>query len=111
MSHYNASVQVFAGANEGSRVVWIADLLPHDMKGQIEVMIEDNFGRSGWLKMIARSSTPKAEARGSNPFGCANLSLPLRRRGSNRLSRSGSSEGACKNSFDARALLRPQLHT
>lgn len=40
MTHYNASVQVFAGTGNGSRVVWIADLLPHEMKGQIEAMIE-----------------------------------------------------------------------
>lgn len=32
LTHYNASVQVFAGANDGSRIVWIADLLPNDMK-------------------------------------------------------------------------------
>lgn len=43
LTHYNASVQVFAGPGNGSRIVWIADLLPHDMKGPIEVMIEQGM--------------------------------------------------------------------
>jgi carbon monoxide dehydrogenase subunit G len=43
LSHYNASVQVFAGDGSGSRVVWIADLLPDDMKGAIEAMIEEGM--------------------------------------------------------------------
>ena len=42
LSHYNASVQVFA-AEAGSRVVWIADLLPDGVKGQIEAMIEEGM--------------------------------------------------------------------
>jgi carbon monoxide dehydrogenase subunit G len=43
LTHYNASVQVFAGPGNGSRIVWIADLLPHDMKGPIEAMIEQGM--------------------------------------------------------------------
>jgi carbon monoxide dehydrogenase subunit G len=43
LAHYNASVQVFAGPGNGSRVVWIADLLPHDMKDPIEAMIEQGM--------------------------------------------------------------------
>ena len=43
LMHYNASVQVFAGVGTGSRVVWIADLLPHEMKSQIEAMIEQGM--------------------------------------------------------------------
>jgi hypothetical protein len=39
LSHYNAPVQVFAAPDNGSRVVWIADLLPNDMKAPIESMI------------------------------------------------------------------------
>jgi uncharacterized protein YllA (UPF0747 family) len=39
LTHYNASVQVFAEPDNGSRVVWIADLLPHEMKAPIEEMI------------------------------------------------------------------------
>src|ERR1035438_6519143 len=30
-THYNASVQVFAAAGGRSRLVWIVDLLPHDL--------------------------------------------------------------------------------
>ena len=39
LTHYNASVQVFAEPGGGSSVVWIADLLPHEMKAPIEGMI------------------------------------------------------------------------
>jgi carbon monoxide dehydrogenase subunit G len=40
LTHYNASVQVFdGGTGKGSRVVWIADLLPDDKKGQVDAMM------------------------------------------------------------------------
>ena len=39
LTHHNASLQVFADG-EGSRLVWTADLLPNEMKGAIEGMIE-----------------------------------------------------------------------
>lgn len=39
MSHHNASIQVFSEA-EGCRVVWIADLLPSELKPAIEGLIE-----------------------------------------------------------------------
>jgi carbon monoxide dehydrogenase subunit G len=39
LEHYNASVQVFPEAN-GSRVVWIADFLPHEAAGRIGPMME-----------------------------------------------------------------------
>ena len=42
-THYNASVQVFEGTGRGSRVVWIADFLPHDQKDQIEAMMEQGM--------------------------------------------------------------------
>lgn len=42
-THYNASVQVFEGTGRGSRVVWIADFLPHDQKGAIEAMMEQGM--------------------------------------------------------------------
>lgn len=42
-THYNASVQVFDGTGGGSRVVWIADFLPHDQKSQIEAMMEQGI--------------------------------------------------------------------
>jgi hypothetical protein len=41
LTHYNASVQVFAAGEGGSRVVWIADLLPNEAAGPIRAMIEE----------------------------------------------------------------------
>jgi carbon monoxide dehydrogenase subunit G len=38
MTHHNASLQVFA-EGEGSRAVWIADLLPHELRPAIAGMI------------------------------------------------------------------------
>ena len=39
LTHYNGSVQVFADTT-GSRVVWIADFLPHEAAGTVGPMIE-----------------------------------------------------------------------
>jgi carbon monoxide dehydrogenase subunit G len=44
MTHHNASLQVFAEGDGRSRVVWIADLLPHDLAGTIAGMIEQGMG-------------------------------------------------------------------
>lgn len=38
--HYNASFQVLDGDTEGSRVIWIADFLPHDLAEYISAMME-----------------------------------------------------------------------
>jgi carbon monoxide dehydrogenase subunit G len=40
LTHHNASVQVFADGEGRSRLVWIADLLPHELEGDIRAMIE-----------------------------------------------------------------------
>ena len=40
LTHHNASVQVFAEGEERSRIVWIADLLPDELAGDIRAMIE-----------------------------------------------------------------------
>lgn len=40
MTHHNASMQVFAEGEGRCRLVWIADLLPHDMAGPIGAMVE-----------------------------------------------------------------------
>jgi carbon monoxide dehydrogenase subunit G len=42
MTHHNASFQVFA-QNGGTRGVWIADLLPHDMADGVAAMIEQGL--------------------------------------------------------------------
>jgi hypothetical protein len=39
LAHYNASVQVFARPEGGSRVVWIADFLPHEAATTVESMM------------------------------------------------------------------------
>ena len=40
LTHHNASVQVFPNGNGGCKVVWIADLLPDELAGDIRGMIE-----------------------------------------------------------------------
>ena len=44
LTHHNASMQVFDDGDRGSRVVWIADLLPHEIAGTIAAMIEEGLG-------------------------------------------------------------------
>src|SRR5262247_4414449 len=39
-THHNASVQVFDDGRGGSRLIWIADLLPHTVAPQIRAMID-----------------------------------------------------------------------
>ena len=39
LTHHNASAQVFAEPGGGSRIVWICDLLPNDMRDTIDGMI------------------------------------------------------------------------
>ena len=41
-THYNASVQVFDEGN-GSRVVWIADLLPNEAAGRVGAMMKQGM--------------------------------------------------------------------
>jgi carbon monoxide dehydrogenase subunit G len=43
MTHHNASMQVFADG-EGTRAVWIADLLPNEVAPAIGAMIEHGMG-------------------------------------------------------------------
>jgi hypothetical protein len=40
LSHHNASVQVFEEGDGRCRLVWIADLLPHELKPAIEAMVD-----------------------------------------------------------------------
>jgi carbon monoxide dehydrogenase subunit G len=44
LTHHNASMQVFAEGQGQSRVVWIADLLPDEVSGHIQGMIEQGLG-------------------------------------------------------------------
>lgn len=43
LTHYNASMQVFADGDQRSRMVWIADLLPHEAAGAIGAMIDEGM--------------------------------------------------------------------
>jgi hypothetical protein len=45
LSHHNASVQVFADGPRRCRLVWIADLLPNDLAGDIRAMIDQAADR------------------------------------------------------------------
>jgi hypothetical protein len=40
LTHHNASAQVFADGNNHSRLVWVADLLPHELADTIGTMID-----------------------------------------------------------------------
>lgn len=42
LKHYNASVQVFEEGS-GSRVVWIADLLPNEAAGMVAAMMQQGM--------------------------------------------------------------------
>jgi hypothetical protein len=53
-THHNASFQVFADGDR-SRVVWIADLLPHDLAGPIGGMMEQ--GCAAMKRTLEASST------------------------------------------------------
>jgi carbon monoxide dehydrogenase subunit G len=43
MTHHNASAQVFAEGDGRSRFVWIADLLPHELKPAIAAMMDEGL--------------------------------------------------------------------
>jgi hypothetical protein len=60
-THHNASIQVFADGDDRSHVVWIADLLPHDLAGFVSGMmaqgcaamkrtLEDSFAAAGTVQ-------------------------------------------------------------
>jgi len=40
LTHHNASVQVFAEGAGRTRLVWIADLLPNELAGDVRAMID-----------------------------------------------------------------------
>jgi carbon monoxide dehydrogenase subunit G len=44
LAHHNASMQVLAEGEGRSRIVWIADLLPHDLAGYVAGLIEQGLG-------------------------------------------------------------------
>ena len=44
MTHYNASMQIFADGASGAKAVWIADLLPNEAAPAIGAMIDQGMG-------------------------------------------------------------------
>jgi hypothetical protein len=43
LTHYNASAQVFVNADNQTSIVWIADLLPNEAAGQIDLMMKQGM--------------------------------------------------------------------
>ena len=43
MTHHNASAQVFPDGQGGSRFVWIADLLPHELAPTVASMMDQGL--------------------------------------------------------------------
>ena len=56
LTHHNASVQVFAEGANRCRLVWIADLLPEEMAGAIEAMVQQGIGTM--KQTLERNATP-----------------------------------------------------
>ncbi|MEV0717651.1 SRPBCC family protein [Asanoa sp. NPDC050611] len=44
LTHHNASAQVFAGPSDGTRFVWIADVLPHAAAGPVGQLMDRGLG-------------------------------------------------------------------
>jgi hypothetical protein len=43
LTHHNGSAQVFPEGDRGGRVVWITDLLPHDMADRIAMLMDEGM--------------------------------------------------------------------
>jgi carbon monoxide dehydrogenase subunit G len=56
MTHHNASAQVFVDGAEHSRVVWIADLLPHELAPAVAGMIEQ--GLAAMKQTLEKAASP-----------------------------------------------------
>ena len=56
LSHHNASAQVFDEPGGKTRVVWIADILPHELAPAIGGMIEQ--GLTAMKRTLERAPTP-----------------------------------------------------
>lgn len=52
MTHYNASMQIFADGANGTKAVWIADLLPNEAAPAIGAMIDQ--GMAAMKKTLER---------------------------------------------------------
>jgi hypothetical protein len=59
ITHYNASIQVYPREIGGSRVVWTADVLPHDAAERIATMMK--AGASAMTGALARLAAETAQ--------------------------------------------------
>jgi hypothetical protein len=57
-THHNASLQVFADGDKGSRVVWITDLLPNEIAPYIRDLVERG---SSIMKQTLEASVQSTE--------------------------------------------------
>lgn len=55
-THHNASIQVFADADNGSRLVWIADVLPNDLADLVGGMMDR--GGAAMKRTLEESGAP-----------------------------------------------------
>ena len=60
MTHHHATVVVEAGAAGGSRIVWRADLLPHELADPIGGMMDD--GAEAMRRALDRLAQPVARS-------------------------------------------------
>ena len=65
LTHYNASAQVFANPDGGSRVVWVADLLPNEAAGAIGFMMDQ--GMIAMKTCLDRLTEQTRGTSGANP--------------------------------------------
>jgi Polyketide cyclase / dehydrase and lipid transport len=59
LTHHNASAQVFTDGERRSLLVWVADLLPQELPGDIRAMIEP---AAAVMKTTLEGRTPEVEA-------------------------------------------------
>ena len=58
-THHNASVQAFADGADGTRLVWIADLLPDELEMQVAGMI--NQGMAAMKRTLEQSAAEASQ--------------------------------------------------
>ena len=55
LTHHNASLQVFAEGDDSCRLIWIADVMPHEMAGTVgEMMSQGLTAMKQTLEGVAR---------------------------------------------------------
>jgi carbon monoxide dehydrogenase subunit G len=60
LTHHNASMQVFPEGAGGTRLVWIADLLPNEVEPDIRALIE--MGAAALKKTLEAAEAARASA-------------------------------------------------